>query len=162
MSVLTKPLKSVVAVPVERGDWTAARPKRGLSSRVYLPACSSGGVAAVLIAIGWADQWGGYDFAGSMASLRVVLIGPLTLAILGVFLVVERLRPAQRRPLFARGYRQDLLYTILNATLTVPLVTALTLSFSDVVNRSVPWLTLARIGTVPSWGAIAVILVAMD
>jgi sterol desaturase/sphingolipid hydroxylase (fatty acid hydroxylase superfamily) len=119
-------------------------------------------LAAVLIAIGWADQWGGYDFAGSMASLRVVLIGPLTLAILGVFLVVERLRPAQRRPLFARGYRQDLLYTILNATLTVPLVTALTLSFSDVVDRSVPWLVLARIGTVPSWGAIAVILVAMD
>jgi sterol desaturase/sphingolipid hydroxylase (fatty acid hydroxylase superfamily) len=119
-------------------------------------------VAAVLIAIGWADQWGGYDFTGSMASLRVVLIGPLTLALLGVFLIVERLRPAQRRPLFARGYRQDLLYTILNATLTVPLVTALTLSFSDVVNRSVPWLTLARIGTVPSWGAIVVILVAMD
>jgi sterol desaturase/sphingolipid hydroxylase (fatty acid hydroxylase superfamily) len=162
MSVVTKPRTFAVAAPVERRNGRAGRPRRGLSSRVYLPACSIVVVAAVLIAIGWADQWGGYDFSGSMASLRVVLVGPLTLAILGVFLVVERLHPAQRRPLFARGYRQDLLYTILNATLTVPLVTALTLSFSDVVNRSLPWLVLARIGTVPSWGAIAVTLVAMD
>jgi sterol desaturase/sphingolipid hydroxylase (fatty acid hydroxylase superfamily) len=97
-----------------------------------------------------------------MTSLRVVVIGPLTLVILGVFLIVERVHPAQRRPLFARGYRQDLLYTVMNATLTVPLVTALTLSFADVVDRSLPWLVLARIGTVPSWAAIAVIFVAMD
>ena len=97
-----------------------------------------------------------------MESLRVIVIGPLTVVILVVFLIVERVRPAQRRPLLARGYRQDLLYTVLNATLTVPLVTALTLSFADVVDRSLPWLVLARIGTVPSWGAIAVIFVAMD
>jgi sterol desaturase/sphingolipid hydroxylase (fatty acid hydroxylase superfamily) len=162
MSVIAKPVSAVAEAAVDRASRRARRLRFALSSRVYLPACSIVVVAAVLIAIGWADQWGGYDFAGSMASLRVVLIGPLTLAILGAFLIVERLRPAQRRPLFARGYRQDLLYTLLNATLTVPLVTALTISFSDVVNRSVPWLTLARIGTVPSWGAIAVILVAMD
>jgi sterol desaturase/sphingolipid hydroxylase (fatty acid hydroxylase superfamily) len=97
-----------------------------------------------------------------MASLRVVVVGPLTLAIIGALLVVERLRPAQRRLLFARGYRHDLLYTVLNATLTVPLVTALTLSFAEVVNRSLPWLVLGRIGWVPRWGAIAVIFVAMD
>ncbi len=72
------------------------------------------------------------------------------------------MRPAQRRPLFARGYRQDLLYTVLNATVTVPLVTGLTLSFSEVVRQSLPWLVLARIGTLPSWGAIALIFVAMD
>jgi sterol desaturase/sphingolipid hydroxylase (fatty acid hydroxylase superfamily) len=119
-------------------------------------------VAAVLVAIGWAERWGGADFSGSMASLRVVEVGPVTLAILGALLVVERVRPAQRRPLFARGYRQDFLYTVLNATLTVPLVTALTLSFSQVVRGSLPWLVLARIGTLPKWGAIAVIFVAMD
>jgi sterol desaturase/sphingolipid hydroxylase (fatty acid hydroxylase superfamily) len=119
-------------------------------------------VAAALVGIGWANGWGGADFASAMTSLRVVVIGPLTLVILGVFLIVERVHPAQRRPLFARGYRQDLLYTVMNATLTVPLVTALTLSFADVVDRSLPWLVLARIGTVPSWAAIAVIFVAMD
>jgi sterol desaturase/sphingolipid hydroxylase (fatty acid hydroxylase superfamily) len=133
-----------------------------LSCRVYLPALSVVAVAAVLIGTGWADHWGGADFAGSMASLRVVVVGPLTLAILGALMVVERLRPAQRRPLFARGYRQDVLYTILNATVTVPLVTALTLSFSEVVRGTLPWLVLSRVAAVPRWGAIVAIFVAMD
>jgi sterol desaturase/sphingolipid hydroxylase (fatty acid hydroxylase superfamily) len=147
---------------VERTRGRANGKRLALSSRVYLPACSIAVGAAVLIGIGWANRWGGADFAGSMASLRVVVVGPLTLAIIGAFLIVERLRPAQRRSLLARGYRQDLLYTLLNATLTVPLVTALTLSFSEVVVRSLPWLVLARIGTAPRWVAIAVIFVAMD
>jgi sterol desaturase/sphingolipid hydroxylase (fatty acid hydroxylase superfamily) len=90
------------------------------------------------------------------------VIGPLTAAIIGVFLVVERVWPAQQRPLFARGYRQDLLYTALNATVLVPLVTGLTLAFVHVVQTAAPWIVLPRIGTVPRWGAIALIVVAMD
>ena len=126
------------------------------------PRVSIAALAAVLVGIGWSNRWGGADFAGAMTSLRVVVVGPLTLVIIGLFLIVERLRPAQRRPIFARGYRQDLLYTVLNATLVVPLVTALALSFSEVVHRSLPWLVLARINTLPRWGAIAIIFVAMD
>jgi len=119
-------------------------------------------VAAILVGFGLANRWGGADFGGSVTSLRVIVAGPITLVIIGVFLVVERLRPAQRRPLFARGYRQDLIYTVLNATLVVPLVTGLTLSFAEVVHRSLPSLILARIGVLPRWGAIAMIFVAMD
>ena len=144
-------------------DRRGAVERRTLRSRVYLPACSIAAVAAALIVvIGCADHWGGDNFAASMTSLRVVVAGPLTLAIIGVLLVVERLRPAQRRPLFARGYRQDLLFTVFNATLVVPLVTALTLSFQCVVQRCLPWLVLPKTGTVPRWGAIAAIFVAMD
>jgi sterol desaturase/sphingolipid hydroxylase (fatty acid hydroxylase superfamily) len=138
------------------------RHRRSLSDRCYLPACSIVMVAAALIAIGWADHWGGADFSGSVASLRVVVVGPATLVILGVFLVLERIRPAQRRQLIARGHRQDLLYTVLNATLVVPFGTALTLSFSAVVHKSFPWLVLGRSSLVPRWLAIAVIVVAMD
>jgi sterol desaturase/sphingolipid hydroxylase (fatty acid hydroxylase superfamily) len=133
-----------------------------LSSRVYLPALSIAGLAVVLVGIGLANRWGGANFSGSMTSLRAVVAGPITLVIIGVLLIVERLRPAQRRPIFARGYRQDLIYTVLNATLVVPLVIALTLSFSEVIHRSMPWLVLSRIGAVPRWAAIAVIFVAMD
>jgi sterol desaturase/sphingolipid hydroxylase (fatty acid hydroxylase superfamily) len=97
-----------------------------------------------------------------MTNLRVVVVGPVTLAILAVFLVVERLRPAQRRPFFARGYRQDLLYTVLNATLVVPLVVALSLSFAEVARKSMPWIVVPHVGFVPRWFVIAVIFVAMD
>jgi sterol desaturase/sphingolipid hydroxylase (fatty acid hydroxylase superfamily) len=133
-----------------------------VSSHVYLPACSIGALAALLVGIGWWSHWGGADFSRSLSSLRVVVVGPLTLAIIGAFLVAERVRPAQRRPIFARGYRQDLLFTLFNATLVGPLVTALTLSFVEVAQKSLPWIVLPRIGTVPRWGAIAVIVVAMD
>jgi sterol desaturase/sphingolipid hydroxylase (fatty acid hydroxylase superfamily) len=97
-----------------------------------------------------------------MTSLRAVVIGPATVAVIGVILVLERVRPAQRRPLVARGCRQDLLFTVFNATLVVPLVAALTLSFSEVAHRSLPWLVLPKMGSLPRWGAIAAIFVAMD
>ena len=130
--------------------------------RVYLPALAVVAVAIGLVAVGWSDHWAGTSFGGSMASLRVVLIGPLTLVILGAILVVERLRPAQRRPRFARGYRQDALYTLLNATLVAPLVVALSLSFTEVVRRGLPWVVVPRLGFVPRWAVIALLFVAMD
>ncbi|HEU5309077.1 MAG TPA: sterol desaturase family protein, partial [Acidimicrobiia bacterium] len=108
------------------------------------------------------NGWGGADFAGSVVSLRAVVAGPATLAIIGVFLVVERTWPAQPRPMFARGYRHDLLFTVVNATLVVPLVTGLTLATVHVAQTSFPWIVLPRIGLVPRWAAIAAIVVAMD
>ena len=138
------------------------RTATALSSRVHLPALGVVALAAVLVGFGWSHHWGGDQFAGSLTSLRVVLVGPLSLAIIGMLLVVERVWPAQQRPLFARGYRHDLLLTGVNAVLVAPLVTALTLSFVQVVRTSLPWIVLPRIGMLPRWGVIAVIVVAMD
>ena len=150
------------AAPAEPLARPVARALAAVRARVYLPAFSIIAVAAALVAIGWADRWGGSGFGPSMTILRLVVIGPTTLVIIGVFLVAERVRPAQRRALVARGHRQDLLFTVFNATLVVPLVTALSLSFSEIARRSLPWVILPRIGTVPRWGAIALIFVAMD
>ncbi len=163
LSVLDTRVRSNPAQPSVRPARSARRrPLAAVRSRVYLPAFSIVAVAAALVAIGWADHWGGAGFGPSMTGLRLVVIGPTTLAIIGVFLVAERVRPAQRRPLVARGNRQDLLFTVFNATLVIPLITALSLSFSEIAQRSVPWIVLPRLGTVPRWGAIALIFVAMD
>jgi len=116
----------------------------------------------ILVGVGWSTHWGGLDFAASLTSVRAVTIGPLAVALIAVFLVAERVRPAQRRALVARGHRQDVLYAVLNALVVLPLVTALTLSLDDVVRRAMPWVILPRIGMVPRWGAILAILVAMD
>lgn len=162
-SVLVAPTRSSErAGSTLRVGRSARRVRTAVASRVYLPACVIALVAAVLVGIGWSTNWGGDAFAGSLTSLRVVIVGPATVAILGVFLVTERVWPAQPRPLFARGYRHDLLLTGFNALLVAPLVTALTLSFVHVVRMGLPWIVLPKIGTVPRWGAIAVIMVAMD
>jgi sterol desaturase/sphingolipid hydroxylase (fatty acid hydroxylase superfamily) len=133
-----------------------------VSSHIYLPALLIPALALVLVGVGWATHWGGVDFGGSLTSLRAVTIGPLALAMIAVFLVAERVRPAQLRPLVARGHRHDVLYTVLNVVVVLPLVTALTLSLDEVVRRELPWVILPRIGTVPRWGAILAIVVAMD
>jgi sterol desaturase/sphingolipid hydroxylase (fatty acid hydroxylase superfamily) len=161
-SVLIAPSRSPVPSPAERRSPEAGRPRIALLSRVYLPAVGMAAVAVALVGMGWSGHWGGERFAQSLTSLRVVLVGPLTLGIIGVFLVVERIWPAQQRSLFARGYRHDLLLTVMNVALVAPLVTALTLSFVAVVQRSMPWIVLPKIGLLPRWGAITVIVVAMD
>lgn len=139
-----------------------ARPRHAILSRVYLPAFAITAAGAALIAVGWVSHWGGANFTGTLTSLRVVVIGPVTLAVIGVLLVAERLWPAQDRPPFARGYRQDVLYTLLNTTLTLPLVAALSLSFAIVVQTRLPWLTFPRFAVLPHYVAIAAILIAMD
>jgi len=156
--VTTSLLSSQRAPRKARGAGLAAR----VSSRVYVPAVLIGLLAVALATIGWASHFGGASYASSTSALRVVLVGPVTLAVLGVFLVAERIRPAQQRPLVARGHRQDVLFTIFNASLVAPLVTALSLSFSEVARRVAPWIVLPRIGVVPRWAAIALIFVAMD
>lgn len=154
---------STQVAPVSRTRLTSRSTRRHwYGSHLYLPAFSIVAVAIVLIVIGFANRWGGDNFGAAMTNLRVVLVGPATLACLGVFLVVERLRPAQRRATLARGYRHDALYTVLNATLVAPLVVALSLSFSEVARHSLPWIVVPRFGLVPHWAVIAVIFVAMD
>ena len=139
-----------------------SRRAHAVSSSVYLPAFSVPALAGVLVGIGWSSGWGGAAFAGSVTSLRIVVIGPLALTVLGLILVAERIWPAQQRPLFARGHRHDLLIAVVHVTLVLPLVTSLTLSFVEVIRRLFPWIVLPRMDSVPRWIAIVAIIVAMD
>jgi sterol desaturase/sphingolipid hydroxylase (fatty acid hydroxylase superfamily) len=140
----------------------AEQQKLGLSSRVYLPACLVAALGAALVGIGWSSRFGGAGFTAYMSNVRVIVVGPISLGIIGVFLIAERVRPAQRRPLFARGHRHDVLFTVFSAMLVIPLVTALSLSFSEIMRQALPWIILPKTGTVPRWAATAVIFVAMD
>ena len=155
-SVINSPYSATAIDSVAEIGVATKVPRRRLRSRLYLPALSIVAVAVVLIAIGVASHWGGTSFAASITDQRVIVVGPVTIAILFLFLVIERLRPAQRRQFFARGYRQDVLYTVLNATLVVPLVVALALSFAEVASKSLPWIVLPHYEFFPRWLAIAV------
>jgi sterol desaturase/sphingolipid hydroxylase (fatty acid hydroxylase superfamily) len=160
--------------------WDAAVPtntmaKRGASVRaagrrawhsastfVYVPALLIPAFALLVVGAGWATDWGGVDFGASLTSVRFETAGPLALVMIGLFLVAERVRPAQKRPLVARGHRHDVIFAVLNVVVVLPLVTALTLSLSDVVQRVAPWVVVPRFGVVPRWLVIALIVLAMD
>ncbi|GAB3861893.1 hypothetical protein GCM10028801_26550 [Nocardioides maradonensis] len=140
----------------------AVRAWRRLSSFVYVPALLIPVAGVLLVGIGWATRWGGAAFASSMTDLRVETIGPTASALIVLFLVAERVRPAQERPLVARGHRHDLLYAVLYVVVVVPLVTALTLGLADITRHLAPWVILPRLGVVPRWAVVLVILVGMD
>ena len=156
--------RSALTVVDEPADvvGAAAAPRRGLSTRVYLPAFSVLAVAVALVGMGRRSHFDGASVGSHASNMRLIVLGPLSMAIIGVILVVERVRPAQRRPLIARGHRHDLLFTVFNAALVVPLVAALSLSFSEIARNAMPWIVLPRNGAVPRWAATAAIFVAMD
>lgn len=133
-----------------------------LSSRVYLPACLLAVVAAALVGIGWWTRFGGVGFASYMANVQVIVVGPVSLLTIGVFLIAERLRPAQLRPLVARGHRHDLLFTLFTAVFVIPLVAALTLSFTEITRKAFPWIVVPRTAAMPRWVVVGAILVTMD
>jgi sterol desaturase/sphingolipid hydroxylase (fatty acid hydroxylase superfamily) len=159
--IVRSPLNDRLAPHSDEDRPTSSAPPI-LRSRVFLPACVIVVAAMGLIVVGWATHWGGASLASSMTGLRIVILGPATLAILLLLLVAERVWPAQNRPRFARGHRHDVLYTILNMTLTVPFVAVLSLSFADVVRARLPGLTFPRVGALPHGLAVAAIFVAMD
>jgi sterol desaturase/sphingolipid hydroxylase (fatty acid hydroxylase superfamily) len=160
----------VVVVPIAQSApgilerWVRAARRLGVAvaSRVYLPAVAIAGVALALIGVGVATQWGGRDFTASVTTMQLVIAGPVSLAVLGVTLVVERVRPAQPRPLVARGALQDVLYTVLHATLGALLITALSIAFEEVIHRAIPWVVLPRMGLVPRGLTVVAIFVLMD
>lgn len=151
-------------ISAKRGTYRAndRTARTRFSSFIYIPALFVPAFGLLLVGAGWATRWGGVDFAGSLASLRLVTVGPLATGLIGLFLVVERVRPAQLRPLVARGHRHDVLFVVINVVVSLPLVAALTLSLADVVRRVAPWIILPRFGMIPRWAAIIVIVVAMD
>ena len=150
----------VLAAPLARP--AVASRRRPLSARVYLPACAIAALAFGLVGIGWSTGFGGADFTSYMTNVRVVVAGPVSLLVIGVFLIAERVRPAQRRPLIARGHRHDLIFAVFGSLFVVPLVAALSLSFSEVARKALPWIVLPQSGVVPRWLVVAVIFVGMD
>jgi sterol desaturase/sphingolipid hydroxylase (fatty acid hydroxylase superfamily) len=158
----TAMLTMIVAPPAATTETLCRKIWRKVSARVYVPALAIPAVAGLLVGVGWSSGWGGADFAGSLRSLRVEMVGPFALAMIAVFLIAERLRPGQVRPIIARGHRHDVLFTVLNVVVVLPLVTALSLSFADVARKAFPWIVLPRLGVIPRWGAIALIVIAMD
>ncbi len=135
---------------------------RRITSRVYLAPCFIVLAAVVLVVIGWISHWGGASFATTFTTLRVVAVGPATLLMVALFMIAERIWPAQKRSPIARGYRHDVLFTVFNATLTLPFVAALSLSFATVVRNRLPWLTFPKIAVLPHVLAVALIFVLMD
>ncbi|HEY1625654.1 MAG TPA: sterol desaturase family protein [Streptosporangiaceae bacterium] len=143
------------AIAVRAG--AAARLGRGL----YLPTIVIGGLATWLAWRGWnaLDQSG---VARSVNAGRFQLAGPVVLCFVLIICLVEQIRPAQRRPLLARGHLLDVCYLLFYALLVVPLIVLLGSGFAGLLARLEPWLVLPPVRGVPRWCFIGLAVLGID
>src|ERR1700735_610650 len=131
------------------------------AGRLCLPTVIIAGLAAYLSWLGWEalDQYGPVHtiWAGQFE-----LAGPaVTGFVLTVFLI-EQVRPAQRRPLLARGHLLDMIYMLAHALIVVPLIVLLGAGFSNGLGRLAPWLVMPRLPAIPEVCFVAVAVLVID
>ncbi len=129
--------------------------------RLYLPTVV---VAAAAAWLAW-QGWGELTESGPARSIRAgefQLAGPAVLAFVVVVFVIEQVRPAERRPVLARGHLLDMTYFLAYALVVVPLIVLIGAGFSSELARHAPWLVLPRITAIPGWCFIVPSVLAID
>ena len=93
---------------------------------------------------------------------RAELAAPLLLALVVATGICERIWPAERRPLLARGHVQDACYLALHAAVVIPLMTLLSVGAADLVSSNLPWIELGWTRHWPGQLVVPLTIVAMD
>jgi len=129
--------------------------------RLYLPTVVVAAAAAWLAWQGW-QELGDSGPVHSIRAGEFQLAGPAVLAFVVVVFLIEQVRPAERRPLLARGHLLDMTYLLAYAMVVVPLIVLIGAGFSSELARHAPWLVLPRVSGVPGWCFIVPALLAID
>jgi sterol desaturase/sphingolipid hydroxylase (fatty acid hydroxylase superfamily) len=93
---------------------------------------------------------------------RAELAAPLLIALALATGICERIWPAERRPLLARGHVQDVCYLALHAAIVIPLMTLLSVGAADLVSSYLPWIELGWTRHWPVQLVVPLTIVAMD
>jgi sterol desaturase/sphingolipid hydroxylase (fatty acid hydroxylase superfamily) len=131
-------------------------------SRLYAPALVVAGFTVALVVVGLRGTSSGRSLLEMVSQGWARMLGPVILGFVGVVLMLERIRPAVRRPLLARGHLQDLAYLALYATAVVPLIVVVDFGFSQLVGHVAPWLTVPTLTFLPRLVVLGVALLLMD
>jgi sterol desaturase/sphingolipid hydroxylase (fatty acid hydroxylase superfamily) len=139
----------------------AAAPSRRLATRLYLPTIVVAGLAVWLSWLGW-DRLASYGPVHSIWAGQFQLAGPVVTGFVLTVFVIEQVRPAEPRPVLARGHLLDMCYLLAHALVVVPIIVLLGAGFSGELARLAPWLALPHVSAVPGWCFIALEVLAID
>jgi sterol desaturase/sphingolipid hydroxylase (fatty acid hydroxylase superfamily) len=98
----------------------------------------------------------------ALSAGRAELAAPLLVALVVVTAVCERLWPAERRPLLARGHVQDACFVALHAVVVIPLMTLLSVGAAALIGDHARWIELRLTQHWPVWLLVPLTIVAMD
>jgi sterol desaturase/sphingolipid hydroxylase (fatty acid hydroxylase superfamily) len=103
---------------------------------------------------------------GSLGSVlsagRAELAAPLLIVLVIATGVCERIWPAERRPVLARGHVQDVCYLALHAIFVIPLMTLLSVGAAALISGHLSWIELRGTERWPVWILVPLTIVAMD
>jgi len=139
---------------------TATARRLSAAERAYAPSFVLAALSAALAWYGW-TALASSGVARSIHTGQLRYAGPVVLGFVAAVFAVERVWPAQRRPLLARGHVTDLGYRVLYAAVTLPLTTLLGAGLASVLERRAAWLELPHVDA-PRWLFVVVGLLAID
>jgi sterol desaturase/sphingolipid hydroxylase (fatty acid hydroxylase superfamily) len=90
------------------------------------------------------------------------LAAPLLVALVVTVGICERIWPAERRPVLARGHVQDACFLALHAIVVIPLMTLLSVGAATLIADRASWIELRSTQDWPGWLLIPLTIVAMD
>jgi sterol desaturase/sphingolipid hydroxylase (fatty acid hydroxylase superfamily) len=93
---------------------------------------------------------------------RAELAAPLLVALVVATGICERIWPAERRPVLARGHVQDACYLALHAVVVIPLMTLLSVGAATLIGDHAGWIELRSTANWPGWLLVPLTIVAMD
>jgi sterol desaturase/sphingolipid hydroxylase (fatty acid hydroxylase superfamily) len=100
--------------------------------------------------------------APTLSAGWATLVPPAFVGLVLVAVACERVWPAERRPLFARGHVQDALYFVVHVLAVVPFMTLLSVGAAVVLGGHAAWLEAPWTAHWPRAAVVVVTLVAMD
>jgi sterol desaturase/sphingolipid hydroxylase (fatty acid hydroxylase superfamily) len=93
---------------------------------------------------------------------RAELAAPLLIVLVVATGICERIWPAERRPVLARGHVQDVCYLALHAIVVIPLMTLLSVGAATLIGGHLSWIELRATERWPVWILVPLTIVAMD
>ena len=144
---------SVSQIQVPRLAW-----RRRLCSSSFVVA----GITALILGVAVADLLRQGRLETVLSASRAELAAPLLIALVVATGISERIWPAERRPVLARGHVQDACYLALHAIVVIPLMTLLSVGAAALIGEHARWIELRSTGQWPGWLLVPLTIVAMD
>lgn len=124
-------------------------------------------VVAVAALAGWLS-WQGWTALSDVGAMHVIrssqvqLVGPVVLGFVLVVFLIERIWPAEPRPMTAPGHVADVLYLFGHVLVGIPLTVLVGTGFSSVLQQHASWLVLPHMSAIPRAAFVVLSLLAID
>ena len=120
------------------------------------------GITALIVWVAVAELLRQGHLGAVLSAGRAELAAPLLVALVVGTGICERIWPAERRPVLARGHVQDACFLALHAIVVIPLMTLLSVGAATLIGGHAHWLALRATESWPGWLLVPLTIVAMD